>query len=78
MLTQMQKQLLQNAAQQQQLVAVLAIAFVMLDVDTVQYIVQHMQHALAPADMHIAQQMLQEMQFEVAALNTAQVSSAVH
>lgn len=67
MLTNMQKQMLQVAAQNKQLNTVLAFAYLMLDVDTVQHIVQHYKQQLAPELQNIAQQMLEEMQQFIAA-----------
>lgn len=78
MLSQMQKQMLHAAAREKQLGLILAVSYIMLDVETVQYIVQQHAGDLGAKDLQLAQHMLQEMQFEVAALNSSVCSTAVN
>ena len=70
--------MLQTAAQHKQLNAVLAFAYLMLDVDTVQHIVQHYKQQLAPELQNIAQQMLEEMQQFIAANPVPQHAAQQH
>jgi ABC-type tungstate transport system substrate-binding protein len=78
MLSQMQKEMLQTAAREKQLNLILALSYIVLDVETVQYIVQQHASDLSAKDLQLAQHMLQEMQFEVAAANSSVFSTVVN